>query len=317
MIRIRPVLAAVLLAAFAVASNGVARSLVDRLPSGAALLGALDLDALRKSALLGPDRLEGPLPDQAAGLDAILRGAGIDVRNDIEQVAFAVMPKRAGGADGDLAMIASGRLDPGRIRAVAIANGAIATTLGDVAAVRLAKGMEGGAPPTFLSFVDGHAVVGGADATRLVHARGKAAEPGVSRMPRDIPKDAAFWLAGDLGLIGTNEAVSSALPMMGQVQRILIWARLADALELNAIADAPDAAVATQIAGLAQLAAGFVALQGDSPRGALLSGLAVSARDRRVTASLKVTKAQLDAARADAAPSPAPAKEPAPAKALP
>jgi hypothetical protein len=290
---------------------------VDRLPSGAAILGALDLDAVRKSALLGPERLEGPMPDQASGLDAILRGVGIDIRRDVAQMAFAVMPNREGGADGDLAMIASGRLDPAKLRAAALAHGGSPTTLGDIAAIKLARAPGDGDATTFLSFVDNLAVLGGPDATKLVHARGKAAATAVSRMPSEIPKDAAFWLAGDLGQIGSREVVSSVVPMAGQVQRIQIWARLGSALELNAIADAPDAAVATQIAGLAQLAAGFVALQGDSAQGALLSGLAVSAKDRRVTASLKLTQEQLDKARTQPPAEAEQAPKPAPTKALP
>ena len=321
MIRSHRVLAAAL-AALLVASTVTARSLVDRLPSGAALLGSLDLDAVRKSPLLGPDKLSGPMPEQASGFDAILRDAGIDIRRDVAQVAFAVMPQREGGADGDVAMIASGRLDPAKLRAAAVAHGGTSTTLGDVAAVRLAKNPGDGDDATFLSFVDGLAVVGGAEATKLVHARSKAAESTVSRKPSGIPKDAAFWLAGDLGQVGSSDAVSAALPMIGQVQRIQIWARLAEALELNAIADAPDSAVATQIAGLAALAVGFAAIQGDTPQAALLSGVRVSAKDRRVTASLTLTKAQLDAASAASAPdapklTPEVEPKPAPAKALP
>ena len=301
---------ALLVLASALAVPVGARSLVDRLPTDAAIIGSIDLEAVRKSALAAGRVESAPVPEQAESLDATLRAAGIDLRKDIAQVAFGILPSKGDGQD-DVAMIASGNLDPEKLKAAVLKSGAVPAKVGDVAAWRLPRSAGDTGAPAFLSFVDGLTVIGSEGATKAVHARTAGAAE-VSRKPAEIPGDATFWLAGDLGRVHPPAGGGQVL---GNIQRIQLWGKVTDALDLHAIADAADAQVAQQIAGLAGLAAGFAG-GSDPSLGSALSGLSVAAKDRRITAGLTLTKAQLDAlaaAKATDAEAPADAKKPAPA----
>jgi hypothetical protein len=281
------------------APSAHAAALVDRLPAGASFIGSVDLDAVRKSALMGGQIPDSPLPDQVQPFERFLKRAGVDPRRDLSELAVAVMP--GNGGDGDFAVLTRGTFDPKKVRAAAIQEGGKPATLGSISAVRMDQvapppapaGASGPAPkkgpPMYLSFVDGLALFATEAATKQVQASG--AQPGArSARPSEVPAGASIWLAGDVSSL--DASAKAAMPGTGGMKRLVAWGLLDDGIELHALADTSDAAGAMQLAGLAQMAAGFAA-SSNEPGAAVLKGLSVSAQEKRVVASLKVSRADL------------------------
>ena len=272
-------------------------ALVARLPSrDAAVMGSVDLAAIRRSSVVDPKSWqEHAMPEDVAGTAALLKAAGIDVRRDLDEIAFAMTPDKDGKKDaGAFAFLARGRFDRVKVRKAALARGGVATRLGSMDAIRLPSKDELSANgKAYLAFVDDLLAVGTQDALKAMQSSDSGAGALSARASSDIPADAAMWIVGDLTRMTQGAAAeASPFPMASQLQRIALWGLFSNALELHAVADAANAQVAAQIGGMAQLAAGMLPASA-SGEASPLAGLKVTVDNSRVTASLSLTKAQL------------------------
>lgn len=313
--RLRPVTVALAAQAFLalLACAAHAASLADRLPSGVAMIGSVDLAKVRSSALI----------DQKAWAAApgpqLLEQAGIRFREDVDELALGVMPQAApastqadsaAGSRQDFVVLMSGRFDAAKVKTALLAHGAKQVQLGAATAWRTpstslsfsdAMPSLDASQPIFVSFLDGVLVAGSERATKAaLGAKTTLPTPALGLARQNVPSTAAFWISADLTSL-KPESVPGGVTVPAGLKSLVAWGTFTDAIDLKALAKAGDAQQASQLAALVTLLTGGL---GTAPPDKPFSGLKITAEGDTIRATVRLTKEQL-ASMAASAPEPA------------
>ena len=308
--RLRP--ATVALAAHAslalLACAAHAASLADRLPSGVAMIGSVDLAKVRASALI----------DQKAWAAApgpqLLEQAGVRFRDDVDELALGVMPQAAPASAGsssaaaqqDFVVLMSGRFDAAKVKTSLLAHGAKQVQLGGATAWKTpstslsfsdAMPSLDASQPIFVSFLDNVLVAGSERATKAaLGTKTTLPTPALGLARQNVPSTAAFWISADLTSL-KPENVPGGVTVPAGLKSLVGWGTFTDAIDIKAIAKAGDAQQASQLAALVTLLTGGL---GTAPPDKPFAGLKITAEADTIRASVRLTKEQLASMEASA-----------------